>query len=173
MITETRLRDGARALIFDLEHGDREAVRDGFATLSEISRDHRFMTAVPRLTESMLRHLVDEVDGVDHVAVALVVLDEQGEGEPAGIARIIRYANRPTAADVAVTVYDRWQGHGVATALLAELVRRRPVGVTQIATIVAEDNLAALAMVRRLGPATVTGVGTGTLDVVVDLPEER
>ncbi len=76
----------------------------------------------------MLDHLVDEVDGVDHVALALVAVDRDGVGVPAGVARMIRYRDRPTAADVAVTVFDEWQGRGVATALLDELLRQRPAG---------------------------------------------
>ena len=117
----------------------------------------------------MLHHLVDDVDGVDHVALALVVLDEHNVGTPVGVARMIRYTDRPTEADLAVTVLDDWQGHGVATALLSELMRERPVGVTRIVTTVAADNAASLAMLRRLGPTTATPAGIDRLDVVVDL----
>jgi RimJ/RimL family protein N-acetyltransferase len=67
-------------------------------------------------------------------------------------------------------VADEWQGQGIATALLAELMRQRPVGVTQLATTVAADNVASLRMLQRLGECTVTDAGTGRLDVVVDLP---
>jgi RimJ/RimL family protein N-acetyltransferase len=169
MISETRLRDGTRALVLPLLPGDREAVREGYETLSPEARRHRFLTGVPHLTEGMLDHLVGEVDGVDHVALVLVVLDEDDEGTPAGVARAIRYPEQRTDADVAVTVLDAWQGRGVATALLEELMRVRPAGVDRIVTTVAADNDASLAMLRRLGPTTVTPAGTNRLDVVVDL----
>jgi RimJ/RimL family protein N-acetyltransferase len=117
----------------------------------------------------MLDHLVDEVDGIDHVALAFVALDEDNVGTPVGVARMIRYEDRPTAADVAVTVLDEWQGRGVATALLAELVRERPAGVERIVTTVAADNAASLAMLRRLGPTTTTPAGVNRLDVLVEL----
>jgi RimJ/RimL family protein N-acetyltransferase len=117
----------------------------------------------------MLHHLVDDVDGVDHVALALVVVDDDDIGTPAGVARMIRYSDRPTEADLAVTVVDSWQGHGVATALLAELMRERPRGVTRIVTTVAADNAPSLAMLRRLGPTSVTPAGIDRLDVVVEL----
>jgi hypothetical protein len=42
--------------------------------------------------------------------------------------------------------------------------------VTTLRTAVAEDNPSSLAMLRRLGPTTVTGEGTGRLEVLVDLP---
>lgn len=169
MFAEARLSDGTLALIWELLPSDREALREGYEHLSEEARFHRFLAAVPHLTDAMLDHLVDEVDGVNHVALALVVITEDGEGIPAGVARMIRYEARPTAADVAVTVLDEWQGRGVATALLAELLRRRPAGVTQLVTAVAADNTASLAMLRRLGPTTATPAGPNRYDVVVDL----
>jgi RimJ/RimL family protein N-acetyltransferase len=119
----------------------------------------------------MLDHLVDEVDGIDHVALALVVLDEDNVGVAVGVARMIRYRDRPTAADLAVTVDDGWQGRGVATALLAELVRERPRGVTQVVTTVAADNEASLALLRRIGRCTLTPAGPNRLDAVVDLDD--
>jgi RimJ/RimL family protein N-acetyltransferase len=170
VFTEAQLADGTHAVILPLLAQDRELIRDGFEGLSPESRNHRFLSSVPHLTEAMLDHLVDEVDGVDHVALALVVLDEDNVGTPVGVARMIRYADRPTEADLAVTVLDDWQGHGVASALLAELVRQRPVGVCRVVTAVAGDNEASLAMLRRLGETTATPAGIGRLDVVVELP---
>lgn len=169
MITEAMLTDGSRAFIWPLLPTDREALRDGFEHLSAQSRNSRFLAGLPHLTDSMLDHLVDEVDGVDHVALALVVLDDDNMGTPVGVARMIRYSERPTDADVAVTVVDSWQRRGIATALLAELVRQRPVGVTRIVTTVAADNAPSLAMLRRLGETMTTPAGTNRLDVVVDL----
>lgn len=170
MITEAQLGDGTRACILPLRPQDREAIREGYEGLSPESRNHRFLSSVPHLTESMLDHLVDEVDGIDHVALALVVFDEDRVGTPVGVARMIRYADSPTDADVAVTVVDEWQGRGVAGALLAELVQERPVGVSRIVTAVAAENAASLHMLRRLGETTTTPAGVGRLDVVVELP---
>ncbi|WP_107764721.1 GNAT family N-acetyltransferase [Nocardioides terrigena] len=118
----------------------------------------------------MLEHLVDEVDGIDHVALVLVVIGEDHVGVPVGLARMIRYDHEPTEADVAVTVVDEWQGRGVATALLAELVQERPRGVTRVVTTVAADNRASLAMLARLGPMTSTSSEDNRIDVRVDLP---
>jgi RimJ/RimL family protein N-acetyltransferase len=169
MISEAQLRDGTQALIWELLPSDREALRTGYEQLSEETRYHRFLTGVPHLTPTLLDHLVDDVDNVDHVALALVVVDDDGVGTPAGVGRIIRYSDQPDAADMAVTVLDEWQGRGVATALVEELVRRRPEGVTRILTTVAADNPASLAMLRRLGPTTETEAETPRIDVEVKL----
>ena len=169
MIAEARLRDGTLALIWPLHPEDREAVRAGSEQLSVETRFHRFLATVPHLSEALLDHLVDEVDGIDHIALGLVVIDDDNVGVPVGVARIIRYRDDPTAADVAVTVLDEWQGRGVASALLAELMRQRPVGVTRLITTVTSDNEASLAMLRRLGATTTTPAGINRLDVAVDL----
>ena len=171
MIVEARLRDGTPALIWPLDPGDREAVREGFEQLSVDSRYHRFLATVPHLSDAQLDHLVDEVDGVDHVALALVVIDDDHLGVPVGVARMIRYQQEPTAADVAVTVLDEWHGRGVATALLDELMRQRPAGITELVTTITADNEASLAMLRSLGRTTVTPAGVNRLDVVVDLTQ--
>ncbi|WP_395691530.1 GNAT family N-acetyltransferase [Nocardioides sp.] len=169
MIAEARLSDGTPALIWPLGPQDREAVREGFEHLSPDARYHRFLANVPHLSDTFLDHLVGEVDGVDHVALALVVIDEDHLGVPVGVARTIRYRDRPTSADVAVTVLDEWHGRGVATAVLDELMRQRPLGVTELATTITADNEASLAMLRRLGRTTTTPAGINRLDVVVDL----
>jgi RimJ/RimL family protein N-acetyltransferase len=167
--TEVLLRDGTQAVIWSLLPEDRESLREGYEHLSPATQLHRFLTPVPHLTESMLHRLVDEVDGVDHVARVLFLI-EDGDGVPAGVARMIRYCDAPSTADVAVTVADEFQGRGVATALLQELMVTRPKGVERILTEVMADNTASLAMLRRLGPTTVEDAGPNRLRVSVELP---
>jgi ribosomal protein S18 acetylase RimI-like enzyme len=141
--------------------------------LSEKTRTRRFLASVLHLTETMLDHLVDDVDGVDHVALALVAVGDDHVGVPTAIARMIRYPDDPTAADVAVTVADRWQGRGVATVLIDELLRQRPRGVCRIVTTVSADNQASLALLRRMGSVVVIPDGAGQLDVTVELGPAR
>ena len=171
MPTEVALRDGTRAIVWSLLPGDRERLRELYEELSPESQFHRFLTPVPHLTETMLHHLVDEVDGVDHVARVVFVLDDDRVGSPAGIARMIRYSDDPCTADIAVTVRDEYQGRGVASALLQEIMRKRPAGVKRIVTEVATDNAPSLAMLRRLGPTTTEPRGQNRLRVTVELPE--
>ncbi len=171
MIVESQLPDGTQVLIWPLQPQDRAALSEAFEHLSQESRSSRFLTSVPHLTETMLDHLVDEVDGVDHVALALVVVDEDHVGVPTAVARMIRYPDDPSAADVAVTVADEWQGRGVATTLLAELLRQRPQGVTRIVTTVSAENQASLALLRRVGPVEVTPDDAGHLDVSVPIAD--
>lgn len=169
MPEQVKLRDGTDAWVMALEHSDRERLIAGFDELSPESRRQRFLAPVNRLSDAMLEHLVDEVDGIDHVALVLFAEGPPDVYDPVAIARIVRYSDLPDAADLAVTVKDDWHGRGVATALLPVVMRHRPAGVTRILTEVASDNPASLAMLRRLGPTTVSNTSPGVWDVEVDL----
>ena len=158
-LTPVHLRDGTTAYVVPLLPANREALHEEFERLSAETRFDRFLTQVPELSETMLDQLVDDVDGVDHVALVLLVLTDDGTELPLGLARIIRYPDDPTAADVAVTVVDAWHGRGVATALLGVLLQHRPPGVERLVTVVSADNEASLAMLRRLGEAEIGPAG--------------
>ena len=165
--TTVQLRDGTPAMIWALSPDDGRGLKERYAQLSPESKYNRFLTSVRELSDRTVRLLVDDVDGVEHVALVLVVFPADAHERTAGIGRIIRYRDQPDAADVAVTVEDEWQGRGVATALMRELVTRRPPGVQRLQTHVAAGNPASLAMLRALGETQVSSAGPGVLDVRV------
>ena len=169
-LTPVHLRDGTEAFVVPLLPANREALQEEYEQLSQQTRFDRFLAAVAQLSENMLDQLVDDVDGIDHVALVLLIVTEEGTEQPLGLARIIRYPDDPTAADVAVTVVDDWQGRGVATALLEVLMRQRPKGVERIVTVINAGNAASLAMLRRLGEVEVSQPESGTMHVAVELP---
>jgi ribosomal protein S18 acetylase RimI-like enzyme len=84
-----------------------------------------------------------------------------------GIGRIIRLADQPEAADIAVTVDDDWRRRGVGTALVDELIRRRPAGVRELITHVAAGNRASLALLSRAGEVRLSPLSDGRYDVHV------
>lgn len=167
MLEQVQLRDGTQAWVTQLRRDDRERLASGFAELSEETRRLRFLSPMKQLSEAMLDHLVNDVDGIDHVALVLVAEVEPDVFDPVALARMVRYEDVAEAADVAVTVKDSWQGRGIASALLDVLVRHRPEGVVRLVTEVQNDNAASLAMLRRLGPTEVESNGHGAYDVEV------
>lgn len=175
MIEQVRLRDGTDAFVLPLQRTDKATLAAEFEKLAPESRRRRFLAPVLHLSDSMLEHLVDDVDGIDHVALVLCVETDPDVYDPVALARIVRYTDVPDAADLAVTVKDEWQGRGVATALLEVLMRRRPHGLERIVTEVFNDNRASLLMLRRLGHVTVEDLGSGVSEVVVELtpPDSR
>ena len=168
MADQVVLPDGTAAWVWPLLPTDRRALVAEFEQLSPESVRSRFLGPVVHLTEAMLHTLVDDVDGVDHVA--LVLLAEVGDDVlPVAIGRIVRYPDQPDAADLAITVKDAWQGRGVATALMPLLVAQRPPGVTRIVTEVAAGNPASLAMLRRVGDVHATSDSLDATEVEVAL----
>lgn len=163
------LRDGTPAMIWPLLPTDDKALQENYQRLSARSKYNRFLSSKPTLSPAMLRLLVDQVDAKNHIALVLVAFPDDAPEQLAGVGRLIRYTEQPSEADVAVTVADNWQGRGVGTAILAELVRQRPAGVQEIVTRVAADNRASLAMLRRLGPTWTGLAGPGISEVRVQL----
>jgi len=166
---EFPLRDGTPALIWPLLHTDAEMLREGFRRLSSESRQHRFLEVLGELDDSMIRRLVDSVDGVEHIALVLIVLPPAGEEGPVGVAHLLQYPDDPATADIAVTVADNWQGRGIGTALVSALLERRPAAVTRLRTVVEADNRRSLALLAGVGSMSSGLPERGVLDVTVEL----
>jgi RimJ/RimL family protein N-acetyltransferase len=159
------LRDGSTVLIRPVQSADAPLVADGFARLSPRSRQLRFLTRKKQLSTAELRYLT-EVDHHDHEA--LVALNH-GDGRGVGIARYIRHADDPHAAEIAVTVVDDWQGRGLGTELVARLSGRAShEGIHRFTALVAEDNMAVARMLRNTS-ASLAGRGPGTVEYEIPL----
>jgi GNAT superfamily N-acetyltransferase len=162
------LRDGSTLQVRPIEPGDKEALQRGVEGLSAESRYKRFLTAAPRLSESQLRYLT-EVDHHDHEALVAMT----GDGDPTAVGRFVRLAGEPDAAEVAVAVNDAWHGRGVGTGLLKLLAARaREVGVASFTATALAENHAVIELLEELGPALVTPVGDGTVEMRIELPPD-
>lgn len=76
-----------------------------------IRRRHWFLTALGGLDDPLIRRLAGGVDGLDHIALVLIVLPPEGQEEPAGVAHLVPEPGDPATADIAITVADdrRWR----------------------------------------------------------------
>jgi acetyltransferase len=141
-----RRPQASRVRLRPLVAGETGPLLEIFAGLSSRSRELRFLAPKVRLTATDLRQLT-AVDGHDHVALVA----ESADGSPVGIARFVRDANDPDSADVAVTVVDAWQKHGVGTRLASALVdRARQLGVRRFTLAMHPDNHAALRLLHKV-----------------------
>jgi RimJ/RimL family protein N-acetyltransferase len=141
------LRDGSKVVIRQVRSADAPLLADGFARLSPQSRQLRFLRRKDALSAAELRYFTD-VDHHDHEALG--ALDRAG-GRGVGVARYVRDAGDPYAAEIAVTVVDDWQGRGLGTELLAQLSgRARAEGIRRFTALVSADNAAMIALLRRL-----------------------
>src|SRR5689334_9868774 len=116
-----RLSDGRRVHLRWIRPEDASLLRDGFARLSDASRRNRFFVALKALPDDVVRYFT-EVDGVDHAALIALSVPENGGAEKGlGVARFVRLKDRPTAAEVAVSVVDECQKLGLGSLLLGTL----------------------------------------------------
>jgi protein lysine acetyltransferase len=136
-----RLADGTPLVIRPIRPDDKALLATGLAHLSEASRYTRFLAPKPSFTKAELRYLT-EVDGVDHVAY--VALRGDAPKELVAVARLVRDAEDPRRAEIAVTVGDPWQRRGIGTLLgdhLAMAARDR--GIRWLTATMAADNAGA------------------------------
>jgi RimJ/RimL family protein N-acetyltransferase len=141
------LRDGSTVLIRQVHSADAPLLADGFARLSGRSRRLRFLAPKKELSPAELRYLTD-VDHHDHEVLGAV---NHADGRGVGIARYIRDADDPQAAEIAVTIVDDWQRRGLGSELLARLSERaRSEGIRRFTALVAADNVAMAALLRNV-----------------------
>jgi RimJ/RimL family protein N-acetyltransferase len=159
------LRDGSKVLIRQVHSADAPLLADGFARLSPQSRQMRFLTRKKELSRAELRYFTD-VDHRDHEALGAL---DHADGRGVGIARYIRDAEDPQAAEIAVTIVDDWQGRGLGTELLTRLSRRaRQEGIHRFTALVAADNVAMAGLLRNMS-ANLVGRGPGTVEYEITL----
>jgi RimJ/RimL family protein N-acetyltransferase len=164
------LRDGSKVLIRQVQPADAPLLADGFARLGDKSRRMRFLARKDQLSAAELRYFTD-VDHHDHEALGAL---DQADGRGVGIARYIRDADNPHAAEIAVTIVDDWQGRGLGTELLIRLsARARSEGICRFTALVADDNVAMAGLLRNMS-ASLAGRSPGTVEYEITLmPPEK
>lgn len=162
------LRDGSEVLIRPIHHDDAPLLVEGFARLSAESRSLRFLTSKSKLSPAELRYFT-EVDHHDHEAIGAV---DRADGRGLGVARYIRNPDDPQAAEVAVVVIDDWQGRGLGTELLSQLVRRaHQEGIRRFTALVAVDNAGVTRLLQSMGAdCRISHHQSGSVEYVIELP---
>ena len=159
------LRDGSKVLIRQVHSTDAPLLADGFARLSPRSRQMRFLTAKKELSRAELRYLTD-VDHHDHEALGAL---NHADGRGVGVARYIRHAEDPQAAEIAVTIVDAWQGRGLGTELLTRLSgRARSEGIHRFTALVDSDNVAMARLLRNMN-GNLVDRSPGTVEYEIPL----
>jgi GNAT superfamily N-acetyltransferase len=130
---------------------DAEALQNYFRSLSVRSRYNRLMGAISELPRTQLEKFVHVGDGGSFSVVATLEID--GAETIVGEAR---YAFDPDTArfELGLSVDDRWQGHGIGAALLANLeCRAAAFGAEQLFGDTLRSNDAMLHLARKSGYA--------------------
>ena len=160
------IRDGTDLLLRPVLPGDRERTVHGHVHFSSETLYRRFMSA--RLPNQALMHYLAEVDYVDHFV--WVVTDGS---DPVADARFVRDQNDPTAAEIAFTVADAYQGRGIGSFLIGALsIAAKVDGVERFSARMLSENVPMRAIMDHYG-AVWEREDVGVITTVIDVPRRR
>lgn len=139
--------DVGTIVVRQLTDGDRPALAFALRHLGERSRYQRYLTGTPDLAGRELARLLS----VDHWHHEVLIALHTPPRIPVGVAEYVRGEDFESA-ELAVAVADDWQRHGVGVALAQGVAERAlAAGIRRLTATLLRDNLAALALLRRLG----------------------
>jgi RimJ/RimL family protein N-acetyltransferase len=146
-----QLRDGRVVTLRAISPADAPEIAQAFERLSAESRYSRFMQHKRRLDPAALDRGVRPRPGRDFAFVATIPAPDGFD--IVGAAQYVRVEEGdPSACEFAITVAEDWRGSGLATQLLASLVRRaRRDAYTRMEGAVIAGNSPMLALARKLG----------------------
>jgi GNAT superfamily N-acetyltransferase len=144
-----RLRTGRSVTVRFVEPDDAEALQAYFRSLSVRSRYNRFLGAISELPPTELDHFIHAGEDDRFSVIATITVDGSetivGEG---------RYGFDADAAsfEFGLSVDDRWQGHGIGSALLGNLqCRAAALGAKRLFGDTLRSNDAMIALARKSG----------------------
>ena len=139
-----------------LERRDREGLADAISRLSPQTRYLRFANAKPHMSSRELDFLVD-VGRREHRALLAV---DPATGRGVAVVRYVQLQAEPSVAEIAATVSDGWQGRGLGSAMVAQLIEQaRDDGFSALRASVLATNNRSVAMLLRSGFAPLPSRG--------------
>jgi len=161
-----RVRDGTLLLLRPVLPGDDERTMQGHIQFSRETLYRRFMTA--RVPTPALMQYLSEVDYVDHFVWGVT-----DGSDPVADARFVRDETDPTAAEIAFTVADAYQGRGIGSFLIGALAIAAEVdGVERFTARMLSDNARMRAILDRYG-AVWQREDVRVITTVIDVPRRR
>jgi GNAT superfamily N-acetyltransferase len=144
-----RLHSGTSLTLRFVEPRDAERLQSYFRSLSSRSRYNRFLGAISELPPAELEHFIHAGEDGRFSVIAIAAIDGfetiVGEARYAIDAETKRF-------EVALSVDDRWQGHGIGSALLGNLeCRAAAFGAVRMVGDTLRSNDAMIALARQSG----------------------
>jgi GNAT superfamily N-acetyltransferase len=164
-----RLKDGTRVMVRAIRHDDGETIRKVFSTLDAESIYTRYFAQKKELSETDIRELID----VDFTRSAALVVTTQGpDGDIlVGGGRFISGSDQTAGAELAFVTAAEFRGRGVASLILAHLIRiARETGLSKFEADVLVQNHAMLAVFHKCGLALREKREGGVVHLTLDLP---
>ncbi|MGI8557313.1 MAG: GNAT family N-acetyltransferase [Solirubrobacteraceae bacterium] len=141
---------------------DKLLLSAALARLSPESSRARFLAPKSHFTSGELRYLT-EIDGVDHAA--FVAIEQR---EIIGVARYVRLAADPAAAEAAIVIGDPYQGLGLGRRMGMTLAdHARSCGIRRFTATTLSDNVAAHRLFAAISMRLLCEHQTGGIDELV------
>ena len=164
-VVRVELADGTTAEMRPIEAGDAAGLLRFHGTLSTETTYLRFFCVHPQLSKYELERFT-HVDHRDREAIVATIDDDI-----AGVARYDRLDNQQDA-EVAFVVTDRWQGHGLGSAMFRELAQRaRQAGITRFVADTLPSNSKMLTVFHDTGLSMTSKLRDGVVHLVIHLEE--
>lgn len=158
------LRSGREVLVRPIRADDHARLTAAHERLSPESRYRRFLGVKPRLSAGDVHYLVD-VDARDHVA--LVATPPREPAPIVAVARFVRLAEDPRAAEFSIVVGDAYQRDGLGVQLLAGLAGvAADNGVERFVATILAENEGAHRLVEAVAAGTPRWIRHGPVDEV-------
>jgi RimJ/RimL family protein N-acetyltransferase len=144
-----RSRSGSPVTVRFVEPRDAEELQKYFRSLSTGSRYNRFLGAMSELSRTQLDHFVQVGEANSFSVIATMMIDgfETIVGEA-------RYAFHSGSFEFGLSIDDRWQGHGIGSALLKNLeCRAAAFGARRLFGDTLRSNEVMIALARKSGYA--------------------
>ena len=142
---QVTLKDGARVTLRPIRPEDQAGLTQLYSRLSPETAYQRFFTVMARLPPDWARFLAN----VDYERRMAIVATGPGDQ----LISVARYDHGEAAdeAEIAIVVQDQWQGRGVGTILLTELLGYAEAkGIRRFRAYVLAENRRMLDMLGRL-----------------------
>ncbi|MDF0521909.1 GNAT family N-acetyltransferase [Bradyrhizobium yuanmingense] len=144
-----RTRHGERLNVRFVEPRDTDELQHYFRSLSTRSRYNRFFGAISELPKGLLHDFLEVGERERFTVVATMMVD--GFDTIVAEARYAFHAETATL-EFGLSVDDRWQGHGIATALMKNLeCRAAALGAEHIYGDTLRANEAMVSLARKSG----------------------
>ena len=144
------LSDGQIIRLRAIRPSDRKKLREEFLKLSKATVRDRFFSVKMDLTAKELTYFT-EVDFDHHVAL-VAELESGAAYVPAAVGRLVRNSGQPDHCEIAITVTDTMQGHGIGKIMLNHLIDcARQLGVRHMDASVMADNTRMMKLIRKSG----------------------
>lgn len=148
------LKNNREVFIRPIKPDDAARISAFFDTLSDQTRHWRFLHPIKVLTAQMIARFTQVDYERDLALVGLTKADPDDPASEEMIVGVTRYVREADAgrAEFAIVVTDDWQGTGLASALMSEMVTHaRRIGLRRLVGLVHRQNLRMLSFMRHQG----------------------